>query len=285
MAPPVVEGVKALLRRRASHMQFLEVGWFGGEPLLAKGVVDDVSSFICGLRREWPAMGYLAHMTTNGYLLDYSTAERLSSLGVQLFHISLDGSANTHDASRKHANGKGTFARIWQNLEALGASSLPFRVILRVHLSPMSLEGLNPLIGQINELCAGDDRFRVYFKPIKRLGGPNNDHIEVLDRPARARVKDKLEAQLARPDMVYSPPTPTICYASKANSVVVRANGDLAKCTVALNDERNCIGTLREDGTVDVDQERFRYWIRGLESLDEVELACPYGAIRPAVVS
>jgi len=42
-----------------------------------------------------------------------------------------------------------------------------------------------------------------------------------------------------------------ICYASKANSLVIRADGRIAKCTVALNDERNHIGDLKPDGSLD----------------------------------
>lgn len=71
-----------------------------------------------------------------------------------------------------------------------------------------------------------------------------------------------------------SPPV-NICYASLPNSLVIRSNGDVGKCTVALYDERNKIGTLQPDGTLKLIQGRFAPWVRGIETLDPETLACP----------
>jgi uncharacterized protein len=70
-----------------------------------------------------------------------------------------------------------------------------------------------------------------------------------------------------------------VCYASKANSLAIRADGGIAKCTVALYDARNSVGKLQDDGTVSIDRERLLPWLRGLESLKPSELACPYNGM------
>ena len=70
-----------------------------------------------------------------------------------------------------------------------------------------------------------------------------------------------------------------VCYASKANSLVIRSSGDIAKCTVALTDKRNSIGHLNRDGTVEINQDLLRLWLRGLQSGNSQELSCPYGAM------
>lgn len=54
-----------------------------------------------------------------------------------------------------------------------------------------------------------------------------------------------------------------ICYAAKPNSLLVRSNGRLGKCTVAFEDERNDIGYIRPDGTIEVNQMLWRQWLRG----------------------
>jgi uncharacterized protein len=41
-----------------------------------------------------------------------------------------------------------------------------------------------------------------------------------------------------------------VCYAARPNSLLIRADSSVGKCTVLLNDERNKIGTLQADGTV-----------------------------------
>ena len=72
-----------------------------------------------------------------------------------------------------------------------------------------------------------------------------------------------------------------ICYASKPNSLVIRSNGDVGKCTVALYDERNKIATLRPDGTLNVIPGRLAPWIRGIKDLDAATLACPLVGLPP----
>jgi uncharacterized protein len=66
-----------------------------------------------------------------------------------------------------------------------------------------------------------------------------------------------------------------VCYASRANSFLVRADGTLAKCTVALSHPQNRVGRLLEDGTVELDAEKMQGWMRGLWSEDGDELRCP----------
>ena len=67
----------------------------------------------------------------------------------------------------------------------------------------------------------------------------------------------------------------SICYAAKANSFVVRANGRLNKCTVALEHPNNQVGNIKEDGTVELLPQKMMMWMRGLESGNPDELGCP----------
>ena len=66
-----------------------------------------------------------------------------------------------------------------------------------------------------------------------------------------------------------------ICYAARANAFVIRPDGRVAKCTVALDDERNTVGRLRKNGDVVIDPSRHLPWLQGLVSGDAVALNCP----------
>ena len=68
---------------------------------------------------------------------------------------------------------------------------------------------------------------------------------------------------------------PYVCYAAQTNSIVIRANGTLAKCTVALSGERNSLGLLLDDGSLHFEDEKLKLWTRGLKSNDLMELKCP----------
>lgn len=72
-----------------------------------------------------------------------------------------------------------------------------------------------------------------------------------------------------------------ICYAAKANAFVLRADGRIGKCTVALNDPRNDVGKLNLDGTIVWNDGRLDPWLRGLHSGDSETLACPLAEMQP----
>lgn len=283
MRPEIIAGVKALIERRAIDLHTLDISWFGGEPLVAKGIIYEISNHIINtIKYLSPSLSYQGNITTNAYYLDLATAQELVALGINFFHISLDGYQEVHDRTRVKADGSGSFSTIWSNLLAIRDSALPLTILLRVHFSPENYLEMNQLIEAINCEFSGDQRFAVYFKAIERLGGTNDQKLRRFSHQLESEVKSKLESKL-KGVQVYQNQEPYICYASKPNSLIVRANGDLAKCTVALYDTRNRIGVLSQDGTVQIDQSKFRQWVRGFESHNEQDLACPYSNMNFAV--
>ncbi|PPU93786.1 hypothetical protein XalbCFBP2523_04890 [Xanthomonas albilineans] len=70
-----------------------------------------------------------------------------------------------------------------------------------------------------------------------------------------------------------------ICYAAKPNSLMIRANGRIGKCTVALNDDRNDLGKLHADGTIEVANDKLRLWMNGFSDLSEQSLGCPLSSL------
>ncbi|MGW8377963.1 radical SAM protein [Streptomyces sp. ODS28] len=285
MRAEVVQGVKALVSARAEALRFLDLSWFGGEPLLARPVVLDISAHCHELTQRHPEFRYSSSMTTNGYLLTEKVAGELVEVGVRTFYISLDGPPEIHDTSRLRINGKGSFARIWANLQALSASELDCSVVLRVHYTPDTYMALGELIDMINADFGEDPRFSVYFKDVERLGGANDAEIRLFTEEANEKVDAALNSRLAPGIRIYSekPNGIYVCYAARANSLIVRPDGRLGKCTVALYDERNTVGSLYSDGTLAVDQERFRPWLRGLKTLDPYDLGCPYTGMNAQV--
>ena len=279
MKPEIISGIKKLLEKRIVDLEYLNISWFGGEPLVAKNIVLEISQYVKSLTSQYHQFNYLAQMTTNGYLLNYETATSLVNLGVRRYQISLDGPREIHNKSRIRADGKETYEQIWSNLLAIRDSSLPVSILLRIHFSGDTIQLLDPLIEDIKKEFLGDSRFSVFFKAIRRWGGANDDAIKVLSKKKEEQVikslNNKLFGKNTASSQKLNDPDNYVCYASRSNSLVIRSNGDIAKCTVALYDERNKVGTLEPDGTIKLISDRLAPWLRGLETLDFNTLGCP----------
>jgi uncharacterized protein len=248
--------------------------------MLARKVVEDISEHIVRAVAERPdQLKYLGDMTTNGYLLDQASAARLAALGIRHFQISLDGPESMHDRTRVRADGKGTFNRIWTNLIAIRDGTLPIDILLRVHLTPDNLPAMPEFLREVRRTFLGDARFKVLLKPVEHLGGPNDKTMAIVSADAREAAIHELEEIVsggAGSGSLFS--SPEICYASRPNSLVIRADGRVGKCTVALSDKKNTIGQLLPNGSLQIDQDRLSPWLQGWASRDLATLACPYAS-------
>ncbi len=277
MSPRVVRAVRRFLARRAGELDLLSLSWYGGEPLLAFGVVSEVQAFAQSLAAEHPRLRLVSSMTTNAYRLDRRRFARLLELGVSRYQISLDGPREWHDRKRIKAGGQGTFDRIWSHLQTMHRIGGDFDVLLRLHVDRENRPVMGDLLRQIAGELEGDPRFRVFIRLLARLGGPNDSSLSVLEGEEKVRVVDDLRAQASALGLAqHKNHRPgAACYAAAVNSLVIRSNGDVAKCTQALSHPRNRVGRLREDGRLELSNSRMNGWTRGLWSGDPEELRCP----------
>jgi uncharacterized protein len=269
-----VRGIKAFLSRRAPELRYLNVSWFGGEPLLAMRVISEISQHILDLLEINPSLIYSGSMTTNGYKLDASTARELFEFGVTSYQISLDGDEDEHNSTRKRADGHSTFDVIWNNLLDISKTDLSLDVLIRLHIHQENVASARVLCRKLRECFDRDTRFTVLIKAIGKYGGPNDELLPVLRGKRLAEViascKEALGERLHIQKLQEG-----ICYAAKANAWAIRANGNLARCTVALNNERNSIGRILENGELEMNETKLAPWLSGLAKADASALSCP----------
>jgi len=277
MKPWVARGVKNLIAARAPGLALLHLAWFGGEPLLARDLVIELMQHARELARAHPRMQTVSDMTTNGWHLERPLFEQLLELGVRRYQISFDGPRELHDRKRRLASGGGTFDRIWANLLAMRAVEADFEINVRIHVDRGNAEALPAVLEQCREHFGSDPRFRLRLKALSRFGGPNDPELDVLLGDERDEVLARLErlalagAAVPAEAMAEHPS----CYASTGNSYIVRADGRLSKCTVALTHPRNDVGRIHEDGRLEIESQAMQAWMRGLWSGDIGELICP----------
>ncbi|HYD62326.1 MAG TPA: radical SAM protein [Noviherbaspirillum sp.] len=279
MSRETIDGIKRLISHRAPDIKHLNMSWFGGEPLAAKDVVYEIAEHA---HQECQAKGVhlTGHLTTNGYFVDVETAARLHSLGQSHYQISLDGLGEDHDKTRKLMSGGGTFARIWSNMLALRDSDVGFHINFRIHLTRENLASIERLAHEMRREFLHDSRFTAYTKTIENLGNDaaNDLLIPLHERQASyRRIADAFGIAMndQTADTEAAPTSPQICYAARPNSLAIRANGVIQKCTVLMSDDTNRIGAIKPDGSMDLDRDKMGYWMRGYDSMDLNELKCP----------
>jgi uncharacterized protein len=283
MEPWVVEGLKRLLERRMPGLDLLELSWFGGEPLLAKDIIRDVLTHTRALAAEH-GVTVTSSITTNAYLLTGELFRTLLALGLSSYQISFDGPREYHDRKRVLAGGKGTFDRIWAHVLAMKDEPGDFNVLVRLHADKDNLDVLPAFIDQYRQAFGSDSRFRLFVRPLSRLGGPGDASLHILEDQEADRSIAALREYAGDQGVPQGPVLPEvpICYASMGNSFIVRSNGRLNKCTVALEHPANQVGMIRQDGSMEISAPKTLAWMRGLRSGDTEELTCPmYGLAEP----
>lgn len=280
MAPEVRRGVKKWLERRGKTLRSVSVGWFGGEPLYGWEAVADLAPHIQAFCRDRD-IELSSHMTTNGCLLTKEKAQDLFRWGIREFQISLDGLAEVHDTRRIGRDGSPTFDLIMRNLSDLKDTCDPFRVTLRVNYDHENAPHVAPLLDVIESEFGGDSRFRMYFFPVEKWGGPNDVSLHVCGFKEGDRWQERLvDLALARDlevgnGVLAHTVGAGVCYAARPYSFIVGASGKLMKCTVLMDkEEANVVGALTPDGEPIIDEDKLAVWTEPAFEDDRVCRSC-----------
>ena len=163
------------------------------------------------------------------------------------------------------------------NLDGLLAQRRMFQLQIRTNYDLHSLPTMDGWIAELARKYSRDPRVRVDFCPI--WTDPCKVDVSIpMGREKQRTYMDlmsKAHASGLRTNASeYLSLGKLVCYAAKANSLVVRADGTLGKCTVALESDLNAIGRLEPDGSLSLDLDKFVAWTStGLEE-DSVCQSC-----------
>jgi uncharacterized protein len=246
------EAQNRLIRLVASNLagrEHLSVQWFGGEPLQALPIIENLSRNFMRLAQT-AGVAYAATVITNGYLMTEEVSQRLAELGVTTVQISLDGDKHLHDRTRFERPGAGSFEKI---LEHIRLASPHLSVKLRVHVAPFNVDSVRHLIDTLGQRQIAPHVAELYFAPLfnYRQAMPGQAYqsdgkrfmnseqfagtqIELLQRAAAwgFAAPDFLEVSYG------------ICTAVRNNTLVVDADGNLMKCYKDVGVSEEATGSL-----------------------------------------
>lgn len=276
MDPQVVEGIKNWVDQKIAGIDMLVISWFGGEPTEALDVIYDLSRYVIKKCAEH-GVKYRSGMTTNGYNLRPEVFRRLvEECKVTNYQITIDGNQEHHDKKRIGKYGESTYDMIMSNLVYAKSTELSFSVNIRNNFDHENAKDIDLFLEDLADQLGHDHRFGLTFHPVGKWGGSNDDNLSVCGYKEAATLQYELYDHASRlghrnSELIKSSLNPggSVCYAAKPWSIAIGADGTLYKCTVALYDERNHVGKLLPDGTMQIDLERFDLWVEANESVDD----------------
>lgn len=267
MQPWVRTGIKNLIQSRLPTLRHLSVSWFGGEPLYGLTAIEDLAPFFRATAEEH-SLQLVNNMTTNGYLLTPEVADKLLQWGIRSYQITLDGPPEDHDRNRPTRNGEGTFATILENLKALRSRDEDFRINVRVNFDRRNYPHLGKLLDILETHFVEDRRFKIMFRAVGQWGGPNDANLEVCGVGESSRVQFEMKEEARKRGLSLTDDIRSVqglgaqvCYAARPYNFIVGASGKLMKCTIDLDKhDRNVVGQLQEDGSFQLDFDKFALW-------------------------
>lgn len=230
----------------------LRISYFGGEPLLEYGAICDFAEKLKELAHR-KNVALFSGMTTNGYLLTKERLNKLISLNVTDYQITIDGLQKTHDNARFLVGKGGTWQTIIQNLIDAKDSPLDFKIVIRTNFTQEIFQSAEEYLKYISQYFMGDNRFGFHFEAVKTL-----HHTRNAGKPMEAREETNIIYEMAKkgkelglnmhevkPSLF---PFGLVCYAAKNDSLTIDCNGTVMKCTVHIDEAANHVGSIADGG-------------------------------------
>ncbi|MCU1328644.1 MAG: radical protein [Bryobacterales bacterium] len=126
-----------LLFRSASAGESVNLAFLGGEPLVNRPLIRDCTKLAAQTGKSQSVRTNFS-ITTNGTLLTPDDGRFFEEYGFAVT-ISLDGIGEVHDSQRSFQSGKGSYARIIENVRPLLAMQRQMQVSARVTVTPGNL--------------------------------------------------------------------------------------------------------------------------------------------------
>jgi uncharacterized protein len=239
LAPSVAGKITERIKTKliGNTYKSLDIGWFGGEPLLGLASIRNISAELISFCNT-NNIRYAAKMVSNGLGLKENIFRELVKIWeVKQIEITVDGVGDFHDGHRYTKKGTGSFSIIFQNL--LNAISireqenLDCKISVRCNVDRHNVEGVTSLIQYLASYQL-QGKIDFYVANIYSWAG-NNAHNQSLTKEEFATREIEWRKEMIRHGFAYGFDLPkrkkVTCMIVSKNSEMYDANGNVFNCT------------------------------------------------------
>lgn len=234
-------------RIETNKIRKLDIHWYGGEPLLEKDAIRNISKKVIEVCDE-KNIEYYSHMVTNGVLLDYETALMLTKeCRVRGVQITLDGVEQVNNLTRRLNNGGDSFSIITNNIENIKEL---INVVIRMNVSKNNIGEPIKLIEYITER-GWVGQVHLYFAPVEANTEASACVSSICYTHSEfSEINDNLQKVLISKGILNEYPYPKnfelACGALRLDTYVIGPEGDFYKCWHHIGDAKKVVGNLDE---------------------------------------
>ncbi|WP_292378909.1 radical SAM/SPASM domain-containing protein [Methanosarcina sp. UBA289] len=224
------------------------VTWYGGEPLLAKETIFDLSQKIIDIADK-NKVEYSAGMVTNGYLLSENSGivQNLKKNRIKFIHVTLDGPREVHDSRRmlKGSNGP-TFDRILEGIKLLKANGI--EIYVRVNIDRSNIDNISMLLDVLKENNLSEI-FIYLGHVIPYTAGCKSYESSCILTEEFSRINQAFYKNLNLMGFEagrtsFYPRFARACDANRTNAFVLDPDGDMYKCWTEIGNKTASIGKI-----------------------------------------
>ncbi len=256
-----------------SKVEFLNVVWFGGEPLMQFKRMCELTGQFKALLPEKNA--FRADLVTNAYFLTKDKADKLDELHIKGIQITIDGVEEDHNKKRSLKNGGGTFGRIIENLDYV-LKVWDGKLSLRCNVYPDEIHKVKELNLYLNERFSGlkniPQAYPGFIHDFNEKYPAKNSCSSICSTDAGAMLLSLSAKDMQRHmDFLYPDCKITGCVATGKNGYVVGPLGDIYKCWDDLGEKDRVVGSLYDEKKNWDNHKLAIEYILGSDSFDDPE--------------
>lgn len=268
MPPAVQDAVMRFIERLHGRDGFahLDIQWYGGEPLLAFGVMEALSERMMEFCRQ-RGIAYAAELISNASLIVPEKARRLAQLGVAKAMPTLDGLVLRQNIRRPDRAGRDSFETVMAGVRALRDAGIAVNLMLNLDCGNIDdFRVLRPALAREGigfEATLLKDYGHCFGCGDSRCGGFAGPEFDLMDRSRFCAVQHRLfcedhgwssasdcskepakAAAMARIFADLLAPAPFFCRGQLGSYFAIDCLGDAYKCDGWMGDRSRALFNL-----------------------------------------
>lgn len=212
------------------------IQWFGGEPLLMPNIITYITQTLDeNLAKKGVEIVY--QMTTNGSLITEDMIELFKNVWhISKVQITLDGTKKEYEARKKYVNFPNAFEKVIENINLLADNGIT--VAIRLNYDRNNINDILDLIDYLGTSITSKNKVICYAYPLF-----GTDASSAPDVRETALLLVDINKKIVENNLSHGKNTFTLhfvtskCYACLRNSFLINPEGNLAKCSMAMNED------------------------------------------------